>query len=84
MRFTGIVAKSSAVMLKMHVPSPFPTQYNVERSQELCLHGLNTARGVGGQGKDMHAVLVARGYNVVCIKKRSNCITVPTLLSMIV
>ena len=28
-------------------------------------------------------MLVARGYNFVCIKKRSNCITVPTLLSMI-
>ena len=29
-------------------------------------------------------MLVARGYNFACIKKRSNCITVPTLLSMIV
>ena len=29
-------------------------------------------------------MLVARGYNFACIKKRSNCITVPALLSMIV
>ena len=34
-------------MLEMHVPSPFPTQYNVETSQELCLHGFNIAPGVG-------------------------------------
>ena len=45
--------KNTAVMLEMHVPSPFPTHYNVERSQELCLHGFNTARGVGGQGRDV-------------------------------
>ena len=53
MRFTSIVAKNSAVMLEMHVPSPFPTQYNVETSQELCLHGFNIAPGVGGQGRDV-------------------------------
>ena len=47
MRFTSIVEKNSAVMLEMHVPSPFPTQYNVETSQELCLHGFNIAPGVG-------------------------------------
>ena len=53
MRFITIVAKSSAVIVQMHVPSPFPTQYNVERSQELSLDGFNTARGVGGQGRDV-------------------------------
>ena len=53
MPFTSIVSKSSAVMLEMHVPSPFPAQYNVERSQEVCLHGFNTARGVRGQGRDV-------------------------------
>ena len=59
-------------MLEMHVPSPFPTQYNVETSQELCLHGFNIAPGVEGQGRDVE-LLVARGYNFACIKKRSNC-----------
>ena len=29
-------------------------------------------------------MLVARGYNFACVKKRSNCTTVPRLLSMIV
>ena len=29
-------------------------------------------------------MLVARGYNFACIKKRSNCTSVPRLLSMIV
>ena len=29
-------------------------------------------------------MLVARGYNFACVKKRSNCKTVPRLLSMIV
>jgi len=53
MRFITIVAKSSAVIVQMHVPSPFPTQYNVERSQEFSLDGFNTARGVGGQGRDL-------------------------------
>ena len=53
MRFTSNVAKSSAVILQMHVPSPFPTQYNVARSKELCLHGFNTVRGVGGEGRDV-------------------------------
>ena len=49
-RFTSYVAKSSAVFLQIHVPSPLPTQYNVERSKELCLDGFNTVRGVGGGG----------------------------------
>ena len=53
MRFTSNVAKSSAVVLKTHVPSPLPTQYNVERSKELCLDGFNTVRGVGGGGWDV-------------------------------
>ena len=41
------VAKSSAVFLQIHVPSPLYTQYNVERSKELCLDGFNTVCGVG-------------------------------------
>ena len=53
MRFTSNVAKSSAVILQIHVPSPLPTQYNVERSKELCLDGFNTVRGVGGGGRDV-------------------------------
>ena len=48
MRFTSSVAKSSAVFLQIHVPSPLLTQYNVERSKELCLDGFNTVFGVGG------------------------------------
>ena len=49
--FTSSVAKSSAVCLQIHVPSPLPTQYNVERSKELCLDGFNTVCGVGGGGQ---------------------------------
>ena len=41
MRFTNNVAKSSAVILQIHVPSPLPTQYNVERSKELRFDGFN-------------------------------------------
>ena len=51
MRFTSYVAKSSAVSLQIHAPSPLPTQYNVEK--ELCLDGFNTVRGVGGGGRDV-------------------------------
>ena len=53
MRFTSSVAKSSAVFLQIHVPSPLLTQYNVERSKELCLDGFNTVCGVGGVGRDV-------------------------------
>ena len=57
MRFTSNVATSSALILQMHVPSPFPTQYNVERSKELCLHGFNTIDGVGAEGRDLQCLL---------------------------
>ena len=53
MRFTSNVAKSSAVILQIHVPSPLPTQYNVERSKELCFDGFNTLRGVGVGGRNV-------------------------------
>ena len=43
-------------MFEMHVPSPPPTQYNVERSKELCFDGFNTARGVWGQGRDVQCL----------------------------
>ena len=53
MRLTSNVVKSSAVVLQIYVPSPLPTQYNVERSKELCLDGFNTVRGVGVGGRDV-------------------------------
>ena len=85
MRFTSYVAKSSAIFLQIHVPSPLPTQYNVERSKELCLDGFNTVRGVEGGGRDVQCTLLgACGYTFVCVKKRLNCATVPRLLSMMV
>ena len=40
-------------------PSPFPTQYNVERSKELCLDGFNTVCGVG-EGVGMYSASSAR------------------------
>ena len=49
----------------------------------LCFDGFNTLRGVG-VGVEICTVLVARGYNFACVKKRSSCATVPRLLSMIV
>ena len=45
--------KSSAVFLQIHVPSPLPTQYNVERSKELSLDGFNTVCGLGGGGRNV-------------------------------
>ena len=83
MRFTSIVAKSSAVILQMHVLSPFPTQYNVLKITEIVPSRFEHCPWGGGTGYG-RAVLVARGYNFACVKKCSNCITVPTLLSMIV
>ena len=43
MRFTSSVAKSSAVFLQIHVPSPLPPPPN---TMELCLDGFNTVCGV--------------------------------------
>ena len=53
MSFTSNVAKSSTVILQIHVPFPLPTQYNVERSKELCLDSFNTVRRVEGGGRDV-------------------------------
>ena len=53
MRLTSYVAKSSAVFLQIHVPFPLPTQYNVERSKELCLDGFNAVCGVRRGGWDV-------------------------------
>ena len=44
---------AAAVFLQIHVPCLLPTQYNVERSKELCLNGFNTVCGVGGGGRDV-------------------------------
>ena len=50
MRFTSYVAKSSAVFLQIHVPSPLPTQHNVEtaliRVQDDILKAIDSYRGV--------------------------------------
>ena len=51
MRFTSSVAKSSAVFLQIHVPSPLLTQYNVERNCALTVSTLSV--GVGGVGRDV-------------------------------
>ena len=67
MRFTSSVAKSSAVFLQIHVPSPLPTQYNVERSKELCLDGFNTVCGVG-EGVGTYSASSARVQFRVCQK----------------
>ena len=45
--------KNSAIFLQIHVPSPLPTQYNVERSKELCLDGFNAVCGVRRGGWDV-------------------------------
>ena len=47
---TSNVVTSSAIILQIHNPSPFPTQYNVERSKKLYLDGFNIVRGSGGEG----------------------------------
>ena len=53
MCITSNVVKSSGVILQIHVTSPFPIQYNVERSEELCFDGFNTVGGVGVGGRDV-------------------------------
>ena len=50
MRFTSNIVKSNAVILQIHVPCPFSTQYNVDRSKELCLDSFNCVRRVGVAG----------------------------------
>ena len=51
------------------------------KDQRNCALTVSTLSGGRGQGR---TVLVARGYNFACVKRRSNCTTVPRLLSMIV
>ena len=82
MRFTNSVAKSSAVFLQIHAPSPSPpnTMLKAQRNRALTVSALSVGWGEG-EGR---TVLVARGYNFAWVKKRSNCTTVPRLLSMIV
>ena len=63
-------------------PSPPNTMLKDQRNCALTVSTLSVGWG-GGRGEG-RAVLVARGYNFACVKKRSNCITVPRLLSMIV
>ena len=58
---------TSSVFLQIHVPSPLPTQYNVERSKELCLDGLNTVCGVG-DGVGTYSASSARVQFRVCYK----------------
>ena len=58
----------SAVSLQIHIPYPFPTQYNVERSKELYLDGFNTVRGVGGRGVGTCSVSRAWIQFCVCYK----------------
>ena len=67
MRFTSSVAKSSAVFLQIHVFSPLPTQYNIERSKELCLDSFNTVCGVG-EGVGTYSASSAQVQFRVCWK----------------
>ena len=61
-------------------PSPPNTMLKDQRNCALTVSTLSVGWG-RGEGR---TVLVARGYNFACVKKRSNCTTVPRLLSMIV
>ena len=51
------------------------------KDQRNCALTVSTLSVEWGEGR---TVLVARGYSFACVKKRSNCTTVPRLLSMIV
>ena len=64
---TSNVVKSSAVILQIHVSSPFPTQYNVERSKELYVDGFITVHRVG-EGVGTCSVSSARIQFCVCSK----------------
>ena len=61
-------------------PSPPNTMLKAQRNCALTVSTLSVAWG-RGEGR---TVLVARGYKFAWAKKRSNCTTVPRLLSMIV
>ena len=61
-------------------PSPPNTMLKDQRNCALTVSTLSVGWGMG-EGR---TVLVARGYNFACVKKRSNCSFVPRRLSMIV
>ena len=78
------VMSQKAVLSFYKSMSPPPSQPNTMlKDQRNCALTVSThSVGLGGGGRDVQ--LVARGYNFACVKKRSNCTTVPRLLSMIV
>ena len=78
------VLSQKAVLSFYKSMSPPPSPPNTMlKDQRNCASTVST-RSVGwGEGVG-RTVLVARGYNFACVKKRSNCTTVPRLLSMIV
>ena len=61
-------------------PSAPDTMLKDQRNCALTVSTLAVGWGEGVGG----AVLVVRGYNFACVKKRLTCTTVLTLLSMIV
>ena len=42
-----VLSQKGCCLFTNPCPPPLPTQYNVERSKELCLDGFNTVCGVG-------------------------------------
>ena len=76
------VLSQKAVLSFYKSMSPPPSPPNTMlKDQRNCALTVSTLSGGRGQGR---TVLVARGYNFACVKRRSNCTTVPRLLSMIV
>ena len=49
-KYPSNIRKSSTALFKMVNHSPFPTQYNAERSKKMWLDGLNSVHGVEGRG----------------------------------
>ena len=63
-------------------PSPPNTMLKDQRNCALTVSTLSVG---WGEGVGTYSVSVSvSGYNFACVKKRSNCTTVPRLLSMIV
>ena len=84
--FNSVFHKTQKAVLSLYNSmSPLPSPSNTMlKDQRNCALTVSTLSVGWGEGVGTCSVSSARGYNFARVKKRSNCTTVPTLLSMIV
>ena len=78
-----VLSQKAVLSFYKSMSPPLSSPNTMLKDQRNCALTVSTLSVGWGRGEG-RTVLVARGYNFACVKKRSNCTTVPRLLSMIV